>query len=1017
MYFFWLVFYLLLIKSVQQHVDFSLDDSSYENNDLNQFKRYVSLTNFLNEKSMFDLWTDCQNKLSQSYARNWRCIDAQTSSIAKMNGTFTWNRHTIDEGGKGAKLLVPDCAYNVTETYHLDNNAAFTFQIHQYNCEFQNLNALGGSSFQVIAHSGHSIAYCKVLDLFNNSYYVKCPNVECEARKILSRNPKSAYRLSKDPYHARTCLNITIILDYEHFDAFSETKSSEPPMRHFLTNFTRFCKPNNSSCHHTEHFWMHNYGTHDLSDYEYISKSTYDGSFPQLPTVKTCFDNEKITFVIDGQLNMVSHYLEELYIDSNPRGSFRFENKDKNFVLDTADFFGTDIVPLCEKDQGEHTFIFEFGNFDLRVTPPRNLIKNPLTLASILEKIRQISSNPKCSNVKLLWVNMPPVHKCIHHIQACTHEVDSGWSNNYASSAVNQYFASAVQNLSIPTSRFEIIDRYEILYPRLMSETYACDSLFVCRKDKENTVQTTSSFRALVSQIVRTACDIPQVNWTDAYSHSDKFYEVKKNESSFYFYTMKGIRRRIPDVETLDFLQQQTDQSDNNTILVDQDELSIIPVDPSINAYTSRQEGMLICSEINHDEIFMMDGGNRRPLAQNLLDDHSETLYHILGRDHANVNKILIGDINIIPIGDPITKISDLANVTAYEDARRATDIEKMKIMKIAANRTYATLIPCLQNGALWPKGRNIEYPHDAEGHYYDLLERTSIFRNQPMHYYAGYEGPWIENYFIDTFIDKPLSYFNGMIPLFIQWVDIMVAANDFDKIVKLLREILRPDVLYLAVSQSDKGLEDVQRHHPNILTISAGGWGHIPIPLIKGEVPYKPLPDKFAYDTVFFGNVNQHSRPEALEHMRKMFPKYNVKFEFGTYAKDWDEKLRTTRFPLAPRGFGRSSFRFSEIIQTGRAPIYVYDDDAWLPYQGTNSSIEKYGMSVSNRDNMKGLAQFLSNMTDAKYREISEIVYKMREDFTYRGVIKNIDLFIKDPLGPNGGLLKCNAVPKKDHR
>lgn len=317
----------------------------------------------------------------------------------------------------------------------------------------------------------------------------------------------------------------------------------------------------------------------------------------------------------------------------------------------------------------------------------------------------------------------------------------------------------------------------------------------------------------------------------------------------------------------------------------------------------------------------------------------------------------------------------------------------------------------------MWPKSRKLEYPLDAERHYYDLLERTSVFRYQPMHRYSGYDGPWIENYFIDTFINKPLSYFNGMIPLFVQWVDTMVEANDFDKIVKLMREILRPNVMYLAVSQSDKGLEDVQRHHPNILTISAGGWGHIPIPLIKGEVPYQPLPNTFLYDTVFFGNVNQHSRPEALQNMRKTFPKYNVKFEFGTYAKDWAEKLRTTQFPLAPRGFGRSSFRFSEIIQAGRAPIYVYDDVAWLPYTGTNSSIEKYGMSISNLNDMKGLAQFLSNVTDAKYREIADVVLKMREDFTYRGVMKNIDLFLKDPLGPNGGLLRCSAVPLKDHR
>ena len=39
----------------------------------------------------------------------------------------------------------------------------------------------------------------------------------------------------------------------------------------------------------------------------------------------------------------------------------------------------------------------------------------------------------------------------------------------------------------------------------------------------------------------------------------------------------------------------------------------------------------------------------------------------------------------------------------------------------------------------------------------------------------AGFRGPWIENLFIDKFIGKPLSYFGGLIPLFIQWTDIHV--------------------------------------------------------------------------------------------------------------------------------------------------------------------------------------------------------------------------------------------------
>ena len=206
-------------------------------------------------------------------------------------------------------------------------------------------------------------------------------------------------------------------------------------------------------------------------------------------------------------------------------------------------------------------------------------------------------------------------------------------------------------------------------------------------------------------------------------------------------------------------------------------------------------------------------------------------------------------------------------------------------------------------------------------------------------------------------------------------------------------------------------------RQHPNILVISAGGWGHIPIPLIKGEVPYLPLPEHFELDTMFFGNINQHSRPEAFSNMKKMFPKYNISFQIATYTKDWASKLKNTRFPLAPRGYGRSSFRFSEIVQSGRAPIYVYDDYSWLPYSGTNSSIEEYGMNVCNHDSMKVLAERIANISDSQYRdEFAPKILKLRELFTYQGVIDQIAKFIGDPLGPKGGMLRCTRIPDVDH-
>ena len=307
-------------------------------------------------------------------------------------------------------------------------------------------------------------------------------------------------------------------------------------------------------------------------------------------------------------------------------------------------------------------------------------------------------------------------------------------------------------------------------------------------------------------------------------------------------------------------------------------------------------------------------------------------------------------------------------------------------------------------NQDFYPK---VMFPVDAENHYFDLIERTAMFRNQPYHYYAGYDGPWIENYWIDAFFDKPLSYFNGMIPLFVQWVDVML-LGDFSHIVKLMREILRPDVLYFTVSQSDIGLGEIQKAHPNILTISAGGYGHIPIPLIKS---YMNL-TKFEYATVFFGNMNQHSRPEAFKNMGAAFSKRNLSYKFASYDNDWLEKIRVTKFPLAPRGYGRSSFRFSEIVQFGRSPIYVYDDYSWLPYSGTNASIEVYGIQVCNKANMDDLASALANISDDKYSEYGERVMSIRHLFTYEGVIDQIRLFIKDPLGPTGGYLRCSRIP-----
>ena len=48
--------------------------------------------------------------------------------------------------------------------------------------------------------------------------------------------------------------------------------------------------------------------------------------------------------------------------------------------------------------------------------------------------------------------------------------------------------------------------------------------------------------------------------------------------------------------------------------------------------------------------------------------------------------------------------------------------------------------------------------------------------------------------------------------------------------------------------------------------------------------------------------------------------------------GKQWRDIVKSTRFNLAPRGYGRSSFRQGELIQMGVVPVYIWDDFEWLP-------------------------------------------------------------------------------------
>lgn len=194
--------------------------------------------------------------------------------------------------------------------------------------------------------------------------------------------------------------------------------------------------------------------------------------------------------------------------------------------------------------------------------------------------------------------------------------------------------------------------------------------------------------------------------------------------------------------------------------------------------------------------------------------------------------------------------------------------------LKAIADKNYPLFIECLQNSnhgtnKIRDFANKLKFPDDAEEHYQDLLRRTKSYRGIYMHKNGDYVGPWIENFYIESFMNKPLSFFSGLIPLFIQWTDIHVhsftdprevpnityAVPDHTKMPWLISDLLRDDVIYVTLHQDDQGFyHDLAKLRPNILAISSGGFGHIPIPLIKGQFELAELPQKFEYDIGFYG-------------------------------------------------------------------------------------------------------------------------------------------------------------------
>ena len=181
---------------------------------------------------------------------------------------------------------------------------------------------------------------------------------------------------------------------------------------------------------------------------------------------------------------------------------------------------------------------------------------------------------------------------------------------------------------------------------------------------------------------------------------------------------------------------------------------------------------------------------------------------------------------------------------------------------------------------------------------------------------------------------------------------------------------------------------------------------GSIPIPLIYQDInntleniPKNKFNDKDVLCS-FVGNITSNNIQPNVRTL--MFDVLSNKNNFklvnsGGWTPNVDTNkqnifINTTlnsKFALAPRGYGRSSFRFFEILKLGTIPIYVWNDKDWLPFK---DEID-YGKLCINihYSQLNNLENILLNVSENDYNNMLKYYDTISHLFTLEGLYDKI--------------------------
>lgn len=199
-------------------------------------------------------------------------------------------------------------------------------------------------------------------------------------------------------------------------------------------------------------------------------------------------------------------------------------------------------------------------------------------------------------------------------------------------------------------------------------------------------------------------------------------------------------------------------------------------------------------------------------------------------------------------------------------------------------------------------------------------------------------------------------------------------------------------DTVFFTVVQHDDG---VLLTVPASTVLFGACTGTIPLPLIYEDVTERlqkePRVPKDLLASFIGTSTTSPVRQEMICHVSNygdIICGGKETWSHQVAESDAERFIRLTlrsQFCLAPRGYGRSSFRFFEAMLLGVIPVYVWDDVEWLPYKDI-LDYTTFAVSVHRRDLPK-LESILRSISAEKGRSMIEEGRRVAPYFTLEGM------------------------------